>query len=60
MVPVADQETDEIVLTPEDIEAIEEGLRSAREDPIHTLDEAFEIARARSQEWMKIAGIHPR
>lgn len=43
-----------VQLSAEEIQAIAEGLRSEQEEPISTMDEAFEEIRSKRKEWLKI------
>jgi hypothetical protein len=51
--PTSKPEEKPVKLTPEELAALDEGIRSAKEDPIRTLDEAVEFARKRRKLWMK-------
>ena len=42
-----------VELSTEELAALEEGIRSEREDPICNLEEAFEFARKRREQWKK-------
>jgi hypothetical protein len=44
---------DVVQLSPEEIQAIQEGIRSEREEPTCTMEEAFDFARANRKEWLK-------
>ena len=46
-----------VVLTKEELTALDEGLRSEQSERIYTLDEALEFARQRRQAWMKKAAV---
>ncbi|MDH4388479.1 MAG: hypothetical protein QE269_07115 [Fimbriimonas sp.] len=44
---------DAVQLSPEEIQAIKEGLRSESEEPTCTMEEAFDFARTNRKEWLK-------
>ncbi len=42
-----------VTLTPDELAALEVGIRSESTEEIHTLDESVEFARKRRKSWMK-------
>jgi hypothetical protein len=46
-------EKETVELSPDELAALDEGIRSSEEDRRYTVDEALEFARKRRKEWMK-------
>ncbi len=42
-----------VILTPDELAALEVGIRSEATEEIHTLEESIEFARKRRKAWMK-------
>lgn len=42
-----------VTLSADELVALDASILSERTEPVHTLDEAFEIARKTRQQWMK-------
>ena len=42
-----------VVLSKEDLTALDKGIRSAKTEPTYTLEESIQFARNRRKEWMR-------